>query len=96
MFAPTRLRVRCSRDGSRLTVSGPLTARTRGRLLDKVHRSARPDLDCLIIDVDALTFFDAESLLVLLGTERVIERQRGCAIDIRGLDTATERITGLR
>lgn len=94
MFGPARLRVRGRDGGTRLAVSGPLTARTRGRLLDKVHRTARPGRD-LVIDLNALSYFDVDSLLILLGTERVLERQRGCEIDIRGLDVATERITRL-
>lgn len=78
-----------------LTVTGALDRRTRGRLLNRMHALASEGQGPLVVDVSRVSYFDSISLTMLLGTERVIERQLACEVDIRGLDVATSRLTGL-
>jgi anti-anti-sigma regulatory factor len=78
-----------------LTVTGALTPRTRGRLLNKMHSLAARHRRPLTVDVSGMSYFDSVSLTMLLGAERVIERQLDCPVDIRGLDVAASRLTGL-
>lgn len=83
------------RAGAVLTVRGPLTGRARGRLLTRMHAIAARSEGPLTVDVSRVSYFDSVSLTMLLGTERVLERQLNCPVDIRGLDVATSRLTGL-
>ena len=84
-----------SLSGPVLTVSGRLSRRTRGRLLTKMHTLAASGQGPLTVDISRVSYFDSVSLTILLGTERVIERQLDCPVDIRGIDVATSRLTGL-
>lgn len=78
-----------------LTVTGALTSRTRGRLLNKMHALAARNRRPLTVDVSRVSYFDSVSLTMLLGAERVIERQLDCPVDIRGLEAAASRLTGI-
>ena len=78
-----------------LMVTGALTARTRGRLLNKMHARAARNRRPLTVDVSRVSYFDSVSLTMLLGAERVIERQLECPVDIRGIDVAASRLTGI-
>lgn len=78
-----------------IAVRGALTGARRERLLTRMHSLASRDRAPITVDVSDMTYFDSVSLTMLLGTERIIERQLGCPIDIRGLDIATSRLTGL-
>lgn len=95
MLFGLRCRVRRDDGGRQVAVEGVLTARTRGRLLAKMHGLAARRAEPITVDVSGLSYFDSVSLTMLLGAERVLERQFGCPVDIRGLDTATYRLTGL-
>lgn len=95
MLFGMRCRVCADARGQRVTVDGALTARTRSRLMSKLHGLAVRRRGPITVDVSGLSYFDSVSLTMLLGTERVLERQYGCPVDIRGLDTATFRLTGL-
>jgi anti-anti-sigma regulatory factor len=90
------LAIRCQRErgdaGQVLTVSGQLTSRTRRRLLEKMHALAARREGPLTVDVSNLSYFDSVSLTMLLGTERVIERQLHCPVEIRGIDVAMFRL----
>ena len=91
-------RMRCRREGPAgrtLKVSGPLTSRTSGRLLGKIYALAGADRSPITVDVSELSYFDSVAVTILLGAERIVERQRGCPVDICGLDTAALRLTGL-
>lgn len=91
-------RIKCRREGPAgrtITVSGPLTSRTSHRLLSEIHELAARACAPITVDVSNLSYFDSISLTILLGIERIIERQRGCPVDIRGIDVATQRLTGL-
>ena len=81
--------------GPVLTVTGALDSRTRSRVLTRMHRLAAQRQGPLVVDVSRMSYFDSVSLTMLLGAERVIERQLDCPVDIRGLDIATSRLTGL-
>ena len=95
MLFGLRCRVRRDARGREVRVDGALTARTRGRLMAKLHALAVRRQEPITVDVSRLSYFDSVSLTMLLGTERVLERQYGCPVEIRGLDTATFRLTGL-
>ena len=82
-------------DERTITVAGPLSHRTRGRQMAKMHSLAARRQAPITVDVSGLSYFDSASLTMLLGTERVLERQFGCAVEIRGLDVATFRLAGL-
>jgi len=83
-------------DGTRtITVGGALSRRTRSRLMAKMYDLAARRQGPITVDVSRVSYFDSVSLTMLLGTERVLERQLGCPVDIRGLETATFRLTGL-
>ena len=90
------MRIRFGRREDRtIAVRGALTGTKRERLLSRMHALAARDRTPITVDVSELSYFDTDSLTMLLGTERIIERQLGCPVDIRGLDTATRRLTGL-
>jgi anti-anti-sigma regulatory factor len=71
-----------------------LTQRSRKRLIDQLWSSAaggRP----VTLDLAGVTYFDGPSVLVLIGNKQIIERQRGCSVDLTGLEIATRRILAL-
>lgn len=78
-----------------ISVSGALTASKRKRLLAQMHLLAERQKAPITVDLSDLSSFDSDSLIILLGTERIIERQLGCEVDIRGLDVAAQRVTGV-
>lgn len=78
-----------------IVVRGELSQSTSRRVLNKMHGLANRSRGPITVDVSGLSYFDSVSLTMLLGTERIIERQLGCPVDIRGLDEATSRLTGL-
>lgn len=78
-----------------ITVTGPLTGANRERLVSKMHRMAARGHEPITVDVTELSYFDSVSLTILLGTERIIERQLGTPVEIRGIDVATSRLVGL-
>jgi anti-anti-sigma regulatory factor len=90
-----RCRIEDVGDRRTITVCGALSRRTRGRLMEKMHELATRSRAPITVDVSALSYFDSASLTMLLGTERVLERQFGCPVDIRGIDAATFRLAGL-
>lgn len=90
-----KCRVRRSDEGQTILVEGDLGPETRSRLLAKMHDVAARHDGPLVVDVSRLSYFDSHSLTMLLGTERVLERQLGCPVDIRGLDVAAFRLTGV-
>ena len=77
----------------RIEVSGRLTEQTRRRIVDALWD--RPGDRDVVVDLAGLTYFDGTSVIVLLGNKRIIERQRGCRVELTGLDTATSRIMAL-
>ena len=91
------LRCRVSRtiSGDRIEVEGKLTQRSRKRLIDLLWRSAGSDGRPVTLDLAGVTYFDGHSVLVLLGNKQILERQRGCRVDLTGLETATRRILAL-
>ena len=85
---------RTASGGDRIEVVGKLTQRSRKRLIDLLWDSAaggRP----VTLDLAGVTYFDGNSVLVLIGNKQILERQRGCQVDLTGLDTATRRILAL-
>ena len=90
-----RCRVEQADEVRTITVAGALSRRTRGRLMAKMHDLATRRQAPITVDVSGLSYFDSVSLTMLLGTERVLERQFGCPVEIRGIDTATFRLSGL-
>jgi ABC-type transporter Mla MlaB component len=78
-----------------IVVRGELSKSTSRRVLSKMHGMASRGRGPITVDVSGLSYFDSVSVTMLLGTERIIERQLGCPVDIRGLDEATSRLTGL-
>ena len=61
----------------------------------KMHELAGRRQAPITVDVSGLSYFDSASLTMLLGTERVLERQFGCPVDIRGIDEAAFRLAGV-
>jgi anti-anti-sigma regulatory factor len=90
-----RCRVRHSASGDRIEVSGALTASSQQRVVDALWRRAWARSPHITIDLTDLTFFEGDAVMVLLGNKRILERQRGCSIDLCGLETATRRILAL-
>jgi len=89
-----RCRVSRNTDGDRIEVEGRLTQRSRKRVIDLLWNSAtagRP----VTLDLAGVTYFDGQSVLVLIGNKQIIERQRGSHVDLTGLETATRRILAL-
>lgn len=81
-------------EGDRIQVEGRLTQRSRKRLIDQLWSSAsggRP----VTLDLAGVTYFDGTSVLVLIGNKQILETQRGCQVDLTGLETATRRILAL-
>jgi len=89
------IRIGDGRGSRTIVVRGALDGASRGRVLRKMHGLATKSRAPITVDVSDLSYFDSVSLTMLLGTERIIERQIGCPVDIRGLDVATSRLTGL-
>jgi anti-anti-sigma regulatory factor len=91
------LRCRVSRTtaGDRIEVEGKLTQRSRKRLIDLMWRQASTSGRPVTLDLAGVTYFDGNSVLVLIGNKQILERQRGCQVDLTGLDTATRRILAL-
>src|SRR5437763_10039188 len=84
-----------ARGGRTIAVRGALTEGKRERLLSRMHALAARDRAPITVDVSEMSYFDSDSLTMLFGTERIIERQLGCQVDICGLEAATWRVTGL-
>lgn len=93
---PSRLRCRVSRhtDGDRIQVEGRLTQRSRKRLIDLLWTSAS-DGRPVTLDLAGVTYFDGNSVMVLIGNKQILEQQRGCRVDLTGLEIATRRILAL-
>jgi anti-anti-sigma regulatory factor len=81
--------------GDRIEVRGKLTARSRRRVIDLLWRRTGTTGRRVTLDLAGVTYFDGASVLVLLGNKQIIERQRGCVVDLTGLDVATRRILAL-
>ena len=88
------LRCRTIREqsGDRIEVTGALTQRSQQRVLDALWRRAWGRDAHITVDLAGLTYFESPSVITLIGTKRIVERQRGCTVDLCGLDTATDRI----
>ena len=95
MGARLRCRIERDREATRLDVAGSLD---RGNEIDLVRafwRAAdRPGRE-VVVDLSRVTYFDSIALTTVLGLERIAERQRGCAVDVRGIETAAWSLTGL-
>ena len=89
-----RCRVSRTTDGDRIEVAGKLTQRSRKRLIDLLWTSAA-DGRPVTLDLAGVTYFDGNSVLVLIGNKQILERQRNCQVDLTGLETATKRILAL-
>jgi anti-anti-sigma regulatory factor len=89
-----RCRVSRTTTGDRIEVAGKLTQRSRKRLIDLLWNSAA-DGRPVTLDLAGVTYFDGNSVLVLIGNKQILERQRGCRVDLTGLETATRRILAL-
>lgn len=94
MLRGLRCRVSRSTAGDRIEVAGKLTQRSRQRLIDLLWNSAA-DGRQVTLDLAGVTYFDGNSVLVLIGNKQILERQRGCRVDLTGLETATRRILAL-
>lgn len=91
------LRCRVSRTPGerRIEVSGRLTPQTRRQLVDAMWDGAEGADRRVTVDLAGITYFDGTSVMVLLGNKRILEAQRGCRVDVTGLETATKRILQL-
>jgi anti-anti-sigma regulatory factor len=81
--------------GDRIEVHGKLTARSRKQVVDLLWRETGTSGHHVTVDLAGVTYFDGTSVLVLIGNKQIIEGQRGCHVDLTGLDTATRRILAL-
>jgi anti-anti-sigma factor len=90
-----RFQVSHTAAGDRIEVSGALTAKSQQRLVDTMWRRAWDGETHITVDLTGLTFFDGTAVMILLGTKRIVERQRGCTVDLCGLEVATRRILAL-
>jgi anti-anti-sigma regulatory factor len=92
------LRCRISRTprGDRIEVSGRLTRRSQQRVVGALWRRAWTGGRHITVDLAGVTFFDGTSVIVLLGNKRIVERQRGCTVDVTGLENATRRILAMQ
>jgi anti-anti-sigma regulatory factor len=89
-----RCRVSRTNEGDRIEVEGKLTQRSRKRLIDLLWESAS-DGRPVTLDLAGVTYFDGNSVMVLIGNKQILERQRGSQVDLTGLETATRRILAL-
>ena len=92
MARELQCRVSRTDSGNHIAVSGRLTNRSQEQVTREVWRRAALADDPITVDLSDLTYFDGRSVLILLGTKRIVERQLGCAVDVTGLDQATRRI----
>ena len=90
-----RCRVSRSDAGDRIEVSGRLTRRSQQRVVDALWRRAWNKSRHITVDLAGVTYFDGTSVIVLLGNKQIVERQRGCRVDVTGLEVATRRIFAL-
>src|SRR4051794_31583700 len=90
-----RCRVSQTSSGDRIEVIGRLTQHSRKQVVDMLWRRAQRGNRSVTLDLAGVTYFDGTSVLVLLGNKQIIERQRGCQVDLTGLETATRRILAL-
>ena len=90
-----RCRISTTSSGDRIEVSGRLTGRSRQQVVDALWRRASAKGRQVTVDLAGVTYFDGTSVLVLLGNKQIIERQRGCTVNLTGLETATRRILAL-
>lgn len=94
MLRGLRCRVSRTNEGDRIQVEGKLTQRSRKRLIDLLWASAS-DGRPVTLDLAGVTYFDGNSVMVLIGNKQILERQRNCQVDLTGLETATRRILAL-
>jgi anti-anti-sigma regulatory factor len=90
-----RCRVSRTTTGDRIEVSGRLTPQTRRQVVDALWERASGRDRHVTVDLAGVTYFDGTSVIVLLGNKRILEGQRGCRVDVTGLETATRRILQL-
>ena len=90
-----RCRVSQTPRGDHIEVTGRLTRRSQQRVVEALWRRAWTGGSHITVDLAGVTFFDGSSVIVLLGNKRIVERQRGCTVDVTGLETATRRILAL-
>lgn len=95
MFPALRCAVHRHHGETLLVVRGRLDRRTLSRISDVIWRRAMAGDRAVTVDLSRLSHFDSETLLSLLGIERLAERQLSCEIDLTGLEEAARRLTGV-
>jgi ABC-type transporter Mla MlaB component len=89
-----KLRVRRARSNGQavvVVVTGALTTASRAKVAEAIWRAAKSGAD-VHVDLSGLTSFDSDSLLALMGVEKVAENQLNCSIDLAGVEQAMERL----